>query len=114
MVTLQEGVGSLNLRIKLPSGYHLTKGANSGFHVSAAKPGAVSFHPNTAMFSNDTSPEAVVTFRRSASTPAQLRAKVYYCLDGGACLLKDVIFELNFQEALTGEGSTDLLYEISA
>ena len=102
------------MEVSLPEKYHLTEGANSRWEITTQQPGAIAFEPSAGPLSEaDDKAVAKVQFRRSAGAGAHLTAKVYYCLDGGACLYQEVVFGLPFSgEECAGEAGVSLGYRV--
>ena len=105
----------LRVAVSLPEKYHLTKGANSRFEITTNQPGAIAFEPaSSALVEQSGEAVAEVQFRRSDASDAQLNAKVYYCLDGGVCLYKEVVFQMLFTSECQGGASIELDHRIAA
>ena len=125
--------GELNVRISLPPGYHLTQGANSRFECSAVS-GAekVEFSPKKGSLqevqgSSSVAASIAVKNPSSLSKEGTLRVlcTVYYCQDKSVCLFKEIMFEVQLNEAAAGAGeevevssggsnALDLVYTLSA
>lgn len=100
----------LRLKIQLPPGYHLTKGANSGFQAAVvggeAAAAAVEVSPARGALQEGGggAVSATLAVRRrpgGALAPgAVLRvlSKVYFCQQDDACLFEEVVFEVPLAE----------------
>ena len=120
----QSGNGSLNVSINLPSGYHLTEGANSRFECSAvggSSNGGLDFVPvKGPLRERETGNGGVgaqVQFDASKSDVRALRvlSTVYFCQDKSVCLFQEVVFEVELAKAeVDAAVSIDLGYTLSA
>lgn len=111
----QASNGLLRVAVSLPENYNLTKGANSRFEITTSQPGAIAFEPaSNSLAELFADAVAEVQFRRSDASDAQLIAKVYYCLEGGVCLYKEVVFQMLFTSECQGEAAIELNHRIAA
>ncbi|GAB4822761.1 hypothetical protein N2152v2_009807 [Parachlorella kessleri] len=113
----------LRLRVQLPPGYHLTKGANSSFEASLAgsqrsstgsSSGAdatVQISPSKGLLQeNDGVASAVLRLKlrgggsRDVPRAVRVLARVYFCQEDDACLFEEVVFEFPLAGAGAGGG----------
>ena len=114
-VNMQASNGVLRVSVGLPEGHHLTKGANSRFEIASEQPGAIAFEPSSGLLREQGgNAVAEVAFRRSDAASARLTTKVYHCLDGGACLFQETVFQMQFLSEYHGRQSLDLSTVIPA
>ncbi len=112
---MQASNGVLRVAISLPEKHHLTRGANSRFEVSTSQPGAIALQPGSGALSEQSGEAAAeIQFRRSDAAEVQLSAKVYYCLDQGVCLFRDIVFRLPFTSECRGNAFVELNHRIAA
>ena len=112
---MQLSNGVLRVKVSLPDGYHLTQGANSRFEIATDKPGAIALEPAAGpLHEQEGTAVAEVQFRRSSAARAQLSTRVYYCLDGGVCLLQENVFQMRFLPDVHSKGDVFLNYSIRA
>lgn len=109
----QASSGVISVVVRLPEGYHLTKGANSRFEVTTTRPYAMAVQPRNGSLSGDT-PTATIQFRRSGAASLKLGVKIYYCQDDSVCLFEHVVFDVPFTPALSGEDGVELLHAVEA
>ena len=109
----QASQGTISLKIGLPEDHHLTKGANSRFAIATAETGAISFDQPSGPVLGDAKGEIRFEFRRSAAARAVLRTQVYFCVDGGACLFRDILFHLEFNQTVSGREDVNLEHRIA-
>lgn len=100
----------LRLKIQLPPGYHLTKGANSGFQAAVvggeAAAAAVEVSPARGMLQEGGGGAVLATLavrRRAGGALApgavlRVLSKVYFCQQDDACLFEEVVFEVPLAE----------------
>ena len=114
----QASQGELHISIRLPEGYHLTRGATSSFQAAAAGPGSdsLSLDPPSGALSTGQVPSATIRFRRTSSEACKARAgvKVYFCQDEDVCLFEEVVFDVPFEGDDGGNVSVELEREVSA
>ncbi len=113
--------GTISLTVKLPAGYHYTKGANSSFAciVLGLGPGEqVEVQPALGELKEGEGPAAILTFSRkqpsmgsgseaetSDNALIRIYTKIYYCQMHDVCLLEEVVFDVPLASRL--EVSTD-------
>lgn len=113
--------GQIEIDLVLPRGYHYTEGAPSRWKVSSNSEG-LTLEPPRGILRESGGPAAVLTFARSPREEpqrARLVASVYFCEDGGPCLLEEVVFALTFapgggQAGLPKQGTkTSIVHRVS-
>ncbi len=100
----QAEAGEVVLDIQMPSGYHYTEGAPSRWEVASQSEG-LTLEPPRGTLRESGGPAAVLRFSRSASANtgnARVLARVYFCEDGGPCLLEEIVFQLSFVPFTSG------------
>jgi len=112
--------GSLVLRLVLPEGYHLTKGAGSGFttQVYGSEAGQLEVRPGKGLLPDTPTPTLNLKYKWSGSSSSggkpsavlRVLSKVYFCVDGGACLFEEVCFDISIQPS-ADVSSTGLVLE---
>lgn len=103
---VQASSGEVRLKLELPPGYHLTKGATSSFKVTVSDSKAVTVEPTSGTLRGDDQPGAVVKFRKSGASKARVKAQVYFCQEDDVCLFHEVVFDVPFAE---GDGQASVL-----
>ena len=111
---MQASNGELNISIKLPDGFHLTKGANSHFEAKAANAAALSLQPSKGPLTDTSNATATIQFRRSAGTTAWINVVIYFCQENDVCLFEEVVFKVPFTDAAEGRGLIVLEHAVSA
>lgn len=111
---MQASNGELQVSIKLPDGFHLTKGANSHFEAMAANAAALSLQPSKGTLSSTGRPSATIEFRRSAGTVVWVKVVVYFCQKNDVCLFEEAVFKVPFATAAEGRETVLLEHEVSA
>jgi len=98
--------GTVDLRVKLPEGYHYTKGARSSYEIKTFKvlvDSSLSFNKNGGTLSDATDTVQLKYKRNSDASPevALVNMKIYYCMEESACAVNFVTFKLDFTSAQT-------------
>ena len=119
--------GSINITLKLPDGYHLTKGAGSGFMVQVQgqpdKNGSIIIEGSKNGIFSDTTygdPQFKIVYKFQGSVAPlastkilRIMNKIYFCKESGPCLFQQVSDEwavLNNQTAPFTSNCTIYLY----
>lgn len=95
----QGNEGQIEINLVLPRGYHYTEGAPSRWRVSSSSEG-LALEPRNGTLRESGGPAALLKFSRSPREEpqrARVVASVYFCEDGGPCLLEEVVFYLAFE-----------------
>jgi thiol-disulfide isomerase/thioredoxin len=130
-LVLSSSAGSrknLNVRIALPSGYHLTQGANSRFECSLVGNGGsidstVEFTPKKGPLQEEGESTVAATISLNVTSSAasensavRVLCTVYFCQDKSVCLFQEIVFEvpLVVTAGAVENNTIDLLHTLSA
>jgi DNA-binding beta-propeller fold protein YncE len=99
--------GTVELVLKLPEGYHYTKGARSSYEIKTFKvlvDSSLSFNKNGGLLTDATDTVQLKYKRQADASPevALVNMKIFYCKEESACAVNFVTFKLDFTAAQTG------------
>jgi NHL repeat len=102
--------GSVVVRLVLPTGYHLTAGANSGWEasVSASGPPGLQLAATRGAFLG-AEPAATVQYRGQDGAVGVIRVKLatYFCQDNDVCLFDSGLVEIPYKCSATALGAVN-------